>query len=146
MLLSKPYLPLPGNADPCMIRVFSSSRVSRVDRTYLFKKRSAALNASSRVWFSACGLSPTGSESVSGLTRTTAIQEWAVARGKSVTYVHKGQHPLTEHYRCVEFPLVVAVPQLSALIPHPLVLSKPLDNVFFVFDAETDVFSFLSAG
>lgn len=38
-----------------------------------------------------------------GLDRTTAIQAWAVARGKSVTYVHKGQHPLTEHYRCVAY-------------------------------------------
>ncbi|CAM9468484.1 unnamed protein product [Pylaiella littoralis] len=29
-----------------------------------------------------------------------AIQEWAVARRTGVTYVHKGQHPLTEHYSC----------------------------------------------
>ncbi|CAM9375834.1 unnamed protein product, partial [Hapterophycus canaliculatus] len=29
-----------------------------------------------------------------------AIQDWAVARKKALTYVHKGQHPLTEHYSC----------------------------------------------
>lgn len=31
---------------------------------------------------------------------TPAVQDWAVDRKKAVTYVHKGQHPLTEHYRC----------------------------------------------
>ena len=28
-----------------------------------------------------------------------ALQEWTAARGKTVTYVQKGQYTLSEHYR-----------------------------------------------
>ncbi|CAM9105026.1 unnamed protein product [Ectocarpus sp. 13 AM-2016] len=37
-----------------------------------------------------------------------AIQEWAVAKKRTVTYVHKGQHPLTEHYSCFAAEVPVA--------------------------------------
>ncbi|CAM9434518.1 unnamed protein product [Discosporangium mesarthrocarpum] len=50
------------------------------------------------IWPEHCLIGTPGHAIYPGINR--ALQDWAVSKRKTVTYIHKGQSTLTEHYSC----------------------------------------------